>query len=81
MFLERGDYWSLDNVTISYDLPRKWTDKINMRGINVYVTGQNLAMWKASSVFDPRMVSRTGWYNGSGYPISRSYIFGVQLQF
>ena len=81
MFLERGDYWSLDNVTISYDLPKKWMDKIKMRGINVYVTGQNLAMYKASSVVDPRMISRKGWYNGEGYPISRSFIFGLQLQF
>lgn len=81
MFLERGDYWSLDNVTISYDLPQKWMDKIKMRGINVYVSGQNLAMWKRSSVLDPRMVSRVGFYNGSGYPISKTIVFGVQLQF
>lgn len=81
MFIEPGDYWSLDNVTLSYDLPHKWLDKIRMRGINVYVTGQNLAMWKKSSVLDPRLVSRTGFYNGSGYPISRTIVFGVQLQF
>lgn len=81
MFLEPGDYWSIDNVSLSYDLPHKWVDKIKMRGINVYVTGQNIAMWKKSSVMDPRMISRTGFYNGTGYPISRTYIFGVQLQF
>lgn len=81
MFIEPGDYWSLDNVSLSYDLPHRWTDKLRMRGINVYVTGQNLAMWKRSSVMDPRLVSRTGFYNGTGYPISRTIIFGVQLQF
>ncbi len=81
MFLEPGDYWSIDNVTLSYDLPSKWMDKLKMRGINVYVTGSNLYMWKRSSVFDPRMVSRTGFYNGSGYPLSKTFVFGVQLQF
>lgn len=81
MFLERGDYWNIDNLSISYNLPKKWAEKLNLRGINVYLTGTNLAMWKASSVLDPRMVSRTGWYNGSGYPISSTYVIGTQIQF
>lgn len=81
MFLEPGDYWSLDNVTISYNLPKPWVEKLNMRGINVYATGTNLFMWKRSSVTDPRMVSRTGHYNGAGYPISKTLQLGLQLQF
>ncbi|MDD6365060.1 MAG: SusC/RagA family TonB-linked outer membrane protein [Bacteroidales bacterium] len=81
MFLERGDYWNIDNVNISYNLPKKWMDKLKIRGINVYLTGTNLFMWKASKVLDPRMISRTGWYNGSGYPISQTYVIGTQIQF
>ena len=81
MFLEPGDYWSIDNVTVSYNLPKRWVEKLNMRGINVYATGTNLFMWKRSSVTDPRMVSRTGHYNGSGYPISKTLQLGLQLQF
>jgi len=81
MFLEKGDYWNIDNVNISYNLPKKWMEKMKIRGINVYFTATNLGMWKASSVLDPRMVSRTGFYNGSGYPISQTYVFGTQLQF
>ena len=81
MFLEPGDYWSLDNVTISYNLPKPWVEKLHMRGINVYATGTNLFMWKRSSVTDPRMVSRTGHYNGAGYPISKTLQLGLQLQF
>ena len=52
-----------------------------MRGINVYATGTTLFMWKRSSVTDPRMVSRTGHYNGAGYPISKTLQLGLQLQF
>jgi len=81
MFLERGDYWSIDNITLSYNLPAKWVDAIKMRAINVNLTGSNLFMWKASQVPDPRMISRTGFYNGSGYPISKTFVLGVQLQF
>jgi len=27
------------------------------------------------------MVSKTGYYNGQGYPISRSMVFGINVQF
>lgn len=80
MFLERGDYWSLDNVTISYNLPTKFISKIGFNRINVYATSNNVLMWKISQVFDPRTVSKTGFYNGGGYPISRNFVFGLQFQ-
>lgn len=81
MFIEKGDYWSLDNVSLSYNLPDQITSFLKMNRANVYVTINNAFMWKESQVFDPRAVSKTGYYNGSGYPISRNYIFGVQFQF
>ena len=80
MFLERGDYWSLDNVTLSYNLPTKLISKIGFNRINVYATSNNVLMWKISQVFDPRTVSKTGSYNGNGYPISRNFVFGLQFQ-
>lgn len=81
MFLEKGDYWSIDNVTLSYNLPKKILSSINLRGVNIYGTARNVYMWKASGVLDPRMVSKTGYYNGDGYPLSGSFIFGLQIQF
>ena len=81
MYLERGDYWSVDNVNISYNLPDKWMGAMGIRGINVYLNINNLAMWKRSSVLDPRRVSRTGFYNGEGYPLSQTFVLGAQIQF
>ncbi|MBQ9411165.1 MAG: SusC/RagA family TonB-linked outer membrane protein [Bacteroidales bacterium] len=81
MYLERGDYWSIDNVNISYNLPDKWMQAIKLRGVNVYLNISNLAMFKASSVLDPRKVSRTGFYNGEGYPLSQTFVIGTQIQF
>ena len=81
MYLERGDYWSIDNVNISYNLPDKWMQAIKLRGINVYLNISNLAMFKASSVLDPRKVTRTGFYNGEGYPLSQTFVLGTQIQF
>ena len=81
MYLERGDYWSIDNINISYNLPDKWMSKIRLRGINVYLNISNVAMFKASSVLDPRKVSRVGFYNGEGYPLSQTFVIGTQIQF
>ncbi|MBR5403983.1 MAG: SusC/RagA family TonB-linked outer membrane protein [Bacteroidales bacterium] len=81
MYLERGDYWSIDNINVSYNLPDKWMSKIHLRGINVYLNVSNVAMFKASSVLDPRKVSRIGFYNGEGYPLSQTFVIGTQIQF
>ena len=81
MFIEKGDYWSLDNVSLSYNLPGKIISYLKMNRANLYITVNNAFMWKKSQVLDPRTVSKTGYYNGNGYPISRNYIFGLQFQF
>lgn len=81
MFLEKGDYWSLDNITLSYNLPKNLLSSMKIRGVNVYGTARNVFLWKQSGVLDPRAVSKTGYYNGNGYPISRSFVMGFQFQF
>ncbi|MDR1718511.1 MAG: SusC/RagA family TonB-linked outer membrane protein [Dysgonamonadaceae bacterium] len=81
MFIEKGDYWSLDNMTLSYNLPDKILSKIKLRGINIYGTARNVYMWKKSGVFDPRQISKLGYYNGSGYPLSPTFLFGIQFQY
>lgn len=81
MFLEKGDYWSLDNITFSYNLPQKFSNRFGISRMNVYTTMRNVYMWKKSNVPDPRMVTKTGYYNGQGYPISRNMVLGVNVQF
>lgn len=81
MFIEKGDYWSIDDITFSYNIPQKWSEKIGLRRLNIYSTLRNAYMWKASLVPDPRMVTKTGYYNGQGYPINRSAVVGLNIQF
>lgn len=82
MFIEKGDYWSVDNVTLSYNLPARLVKRTGLRGINVYSTLINAYMWKASATIpDPRIITKTGYYNGQGYPISRSMVLGINVNF
>jgi hypothetical protein len=50
--------------------------------MNVYSTVRNVFIWKASpTVPDPRLITKTGYYNGEGYPINRSMVLGINIQF
>jgi hypothetical protein len=82
MFIEKGDYWSIDNVTLSYNLPKSILKRVGVNGINFYTTMMNAYMWKASKTIpDPRLITKTGYYNGQGYPISRSMVLGLNVNF
>lgn len=41
-WMVNGDYLRLKNVRLSFDFPKKITDRINMGNINVYVSATNL---------------------------------------
>lgn len=43
-FVESGDYISLDNVTLGYNFDADFLEKINIKALRVYVSGQNLFM-------------------------------------
>ncbi len=83
--LEDGSYLRLKNVTLSYDLPEKWVQKIGMRSINVYVSGQNLWTWTGYSGFDPEVSVRnsvlTPGFDFSAYPMSRTVMAGIKMTF
>ncbi len=81
MFIEKGDYFSIDNITLSYNLPSKWIKRVDLKNVRVYATMQQPFMWKASLVPDPRTVSKNGYYNGNSYPISKSLVFGTNINF
>ena len=81
MFIQKGDYWSIDNITISYTLPQNISTRIGFRRMNVYSTLRNAYIWKSSDVPDPRMITKTGYYNGQGYPINRNLVLGLNVQF
>jgi len=82
MFYKKGDYLALREVSVSYSLPTKWADKIHSQGINFSVTGQNLTYFSQSTLFSPESGSiAIGGAGSGGYPLPRTFIFGVQFIF
>ncbi|MBQ2210027.1 MAG: TonB-dependent receptor [Prevotella sp.] len=85
-YVEDGSYIRLQNVSLSYTLPRKLIQKIYLTNAKVYCNIQNLFTITKYDGFDPEVGSLRGTalLNGvdySRYPSPRIYTIGVNLQF
>lgn len=78
-WVKSGAYARLKNVTVGYTLPRKWTRKATIERVRFYLSCQNLLTIRGSKFydgFDPETSA-----GASCYPINRTYLFGVNLEF
>jgi TonB-linked SusC/RagA family outer membrane protein len=75
-FMRDGSYLRLKTVEIGYSLPRSLTERIGIKVLRVYGTGQNLLTFSKFKLWDIEMAG-----NGLGYPIQKIYNFGVQVSF
>lgn len=75
LFLEKGDYLKLRNLTIGYTLPHAWTRSFYASKVRVFASGENLWTITGFSGMDPEM--RTGM----GYVTMRQFAFGVNINF
>ena len=78
-FVENGSYLRLKNITLAYNFPGKWLDKIGVQALRLSLSCENVATITSYSGFDPEVD-----INGidlSRYPISRTFSFGLNLNF
>jgi hypothetical protein len=81
LFFEDGSYWKLNNVTLSYTVNRKWSQKYGISSARIYLTGANLLILSPYSGSSPENVTDLGFDNANGYPNSKNYVIGVNIQF
>lgn len=78
-FVEDGSYLRLKNITLAYNFPGKWLDKIGIQALRLSLSCENVATITSYSGFDPEVD-----INGidlSRYPISRTFSFGLNVNF
>ena len=81
-FLVSSDYLSVNNVTVGYTLPKKWSNKIGLGSIRIYFSGDNLAVFSAREGLDPRIVfGGTGTADNPSYSVLRTISGGINLTF
>lgn len=81
IFLEKGDYLRLKNITLGYTLPKHISRYVGLENgsLRVYVSVDNVATITGYSGIDPE-VGNYGLDSGI-YPVSRFFNFGVNINF
>lgn len=86
-YYESGDYLSLREVTVSYNLPKDAITKIGLTNIRLYVTGGNLFYFTKYSGLSPEVQGIDGGsslgLDSAGatgtYPVPRNIILGLNV--
>lgn len=78
-YLQDASYIRLKNFTVSYEMPQRWVQKINLSKAQLFVSGENLfTLTKMIGFFDPELVFVSG-AGGKNYPLNRVYSVGLIL--
>lgn len=74
-----SNYLSLNNITIGYNFPSKWTKKIGIDGVRIYGAAENVALWSRRKGLDPRQ----GFTSSNNYTYSpiRAISGGIRVNF
>lgn len=85
-FIEDASYLRFKAVTLGYTLPKSIIDKLNIKEIRFYATGENLFTITNYSGLDPEVNAFGGSNTVRGidfgtYPQTRNILFGASLKF
>lgn len=93
-YLLSASYLRLKNLTFGYTLPETVTQKLNIRRLRVFVSGENIAEWsQVARYFDPEAITDSGVKvnpgvnperttgKGYAYPFFRRWSMGLNLNF
>jgi len=88
LYIEDGSYLRLRTLTVGYTLPSDWTSKVGIGTFRIYFIGKNLVTFTKYTGYDPEVANignpsdpRLAGIDISGYPQSRMYTFGINLEF
>ncbi len=85
-YLEDGSYLRLRNLTIAYELPAEFINRINVQGLRINLSMDNLFTLTKYSGPDPDVPLYIGSYILPGtqafkYPLNKQFLLGVEFSF
>ncbi len=75
-WMRNGAFLRLKTIEAGYNAPEAFTSKIGIKGLRIYFSGNNLAVWSKFKLWDPEMGG-----SGLGYPIQSVYNLGLKVDF
>lgn len=76
-----SNYLSINNITVGYTLPGKWTSKIGIESIRIYGVADNVALFSKRKGLDPRMGSFYMGDSYGAYSVIRTISGGIKVVF
>ena len=77
-FVQDGSFFRIKTLQIGYNLPAQWLEKVGIKKVRLYVSGNNVLTFTKYGGFDSEITS--GVDRGI-YPQARSYLFGANVGF
>ncbi|TKC07977.1 TonB-dependent receptor [Pedobacter polaris] len=74
------DFLRLKTAQLSYNLPRRLTEKVKIKNAAVYLIGTNLFTFSDWKLWDPEL-NTGGRANGNRYPLTATLSLGLNLKF
>lgn len=75
-WMRNGAFLRLKSIELGYNAPDEFISKIGVKGLRIYFSGNNLAVWSKFKLWDPEMGG-----SGLGYPIQSVYNLGLKVDF
>ena len=85
--VEDADFLRVQNITVGYTLPKKWTRALQIENIRIYFTGYNLFCITGYDGYDPEVDTSSKknpmcpGVDYAAYPKSRTFVGGINITF
>ena len=79
--MENGDYLKISNIALGYTLPQKWTSKIAIQKLRIYVSADNLYTFRAKNFYGYTSETYSDGMISWQYPATKTFTGGVQITF
>lgn len=85
-YIEDGSFLRIQNISVGYNLPRKWVEVVGIQNAKLIVNLQNVYTFTKYSGYDPeigsyRQDALMSGFDNARYPSPRIYKFGINLTF
>ena len=86
MYIQNGSYVKVREITLNYQAPDSWAQKVKAKSLRMNLSGRNLFMFTDYWGFDPEFnnfgnQNFNRFIDLAPYPSSRQFFFSVDLGF
>lgn len=78
---EEGSYFKINQVTLGYTFDKKLAKRLGVNAIRPYLSASNLVTFSGYSGPNAENVTAIGRDGSGGYPVPRTYTFGLNVEF